>query len=209
MRVGSRTWTTVGICIILSVMGVGMVLTDAVSSPFAALSGTAYAQTDSSNSEGAKNASPPANEQEQVTGENQQVSDTQKLLDLKQRERELERREAALEKRRLMLETQKGIIDQAIARNEVLVVQLQDYTKKADAKRKKLIAQLVLSMQVTQATNAAEILEGLEVGLAVEILSQMTDKKAGKIIDVVKPEIMIKIIQKMSEVPRPAAVIKK
>lgn len=208
MKVKQNTWLVIGICVVLSATGVGMLMTDSAKSPFDALGGTAYAQTNANNSEGAKNASPPVDQQRQGVDSTQEQSDTQKLLDLKQRERELDRREAVLEQKRLMLETIEADLNKEIADFEVRKAELVEYTKKADVKRRKLIAQLVLSMQSTQPIKSAEILTGLEVGLAVEILSQMTDKKAGKIIDAMESATMIKIIEKMNRVPGSATTDK-
>jgi flagellar motility protein MotE (MotC chaperone) len=203
MNTRPRMLQAIGVSVVLITVGAFLLLLGGGRPTGALFTGTANAQTSDSESNGARSASSADDSVEPSPGQGDRSED-QWAEDLRQKELLLARKEKELANKRQTLEALQKDIEKELAELNKVRRELADYTKKADAKRKKRIEQLVKSMEVASPKNAAQIFEQLEINLAVNILSQMTERKAGKIIDEMSPETMVKIITEMSRIRKPS-----
>lgn len=115
--------------------------------------------------------------------------------EIKQKEIELQNRQAELERRKENLDILEADINKRLKELNNVKQQLEEVVVQVDAKHQKEIKQLVSVLESMKPAQSAQILEGLPIDDAVNIILQMQQKKAAKILDIVKPETAIKITE--------------
>lgn len=115
--------------------------------------------------------------------------------EIKQKDLELQKREEQIGKEEEKLKIIKADIEQKIAQLNALKSELDEIIKKVDAKHLKELKHLVSVLEAMKPEESAAVFEGLPINDAVNIILMMNEKKAGKILGVVKSEKAVQITE--------------
>lgn len=118
---------------------------------------------------------------------------------LRQRQRDLDEREKALKKREDALELIKKETANNLARIEDLYNRLEQKSAQAEQQRQKDLAKWKSIYQSMPPEKAGPIIQGMETGLALELLSQMDPKKAAKILSSIKPDKAVELAKRVGD----------
>ncbi len=121
------------------------------------------------------------------------------LRSIENRKKKLEEREKELDKRARELASLEQLVDQKMTTLEKLKVEFEAQVKAEEARQNKRIKHLVALYSNMKPKAAAEVVEKMDLDLAVEIFRQMRGREAGKILAYVSPEKASKISQMLSE----------
>lgn len=119
--------------------------------------------------------------------------------EIKQKELELQKREQEIKREEENLKILKADVEQKIAELKKLKAELDETIKKVDAQHLKNLKRLVTSFEAMKPEEAAKVVEGLSINDAASIILMMSEKKAGKILGVVSPDIAIKITEQINK----------
>lgn len=121
------------------------------------------------------------------------------LRSIENLKKKLEEREKELDKRASELSSLEKLVDQKMATLEKLKVEFEAQVKAEEERQNKRIKHLVALYSNMKPKAAAEVMEKMDLDLAVEIFRQMRGREAGKILANVSPEKASKISQMLSE----------
>ncbi len=121
------------------------------------------------------------------------------LLDLEAKRRVMVQREIEIRKEENRLIELRADIKKRIATLKKIENRLQNTLKKADSSDKKSINHLVRAYSAMGPDEAAQLLNTMNLNLAVRILRDMQVKKAGTILAVVEPRRAARISEKLAQ----------
>ena len=121
------------------------------------------------------------------------------LLDLEAKRRAMAQREIEIRKEENRLVELRADIKKRIATLKKIENRLQDTLKKVDSSDKKSINHLVRAYSAMGPDEAAQLLNTMNLKLAVRILRDMQVKKAGSILAVVEPRRAARISEKLAQ----------
>ncbi len=121
------------------------------------------------------------------------------LLDLEAKRRAMAQREIEIRKEENRLIELRADIKKRIATLKKIENRLRNTLKKVDSSDKKSINHLVRAYSAMGADEAAQLLNTMNLKLAVRILREMQVKKAGSILAVVEPRRAARISEKLAQ----------
>jgi flagellar motility protein MotE (MotC chaperone) len=124
------------------------------------------------------------------------------LRDLRNRDRVLARRGYALDEREAALVELEGKVSSEMARLETLraeILQLLTGQRSALKQRVKKLSRMVDQMKVK---DAAELLSGIDEGVALQVLQTIKPKQAGKVLGAMPTAKSQKLADKLAELPK-------
>ena len=121
------------------------------------------------------------------------------LRSIENRKKRLEEQEKELDKRSQELASLERLVDEKMATLERLRQEFEAQVKAEEARQNKRIKHLVALYSNMKPKAAAEVMEKMDLELAVGIFRQMRGREAGKVLAYVSPEKASKISQMLSE----------
>ncbi len=121
------------------------------------------------------------------------------LRSIENSKKQMEQRERELDRRAKELAALEQLVDQKMATLEKLRLEFEQQVKAEEARQNKRIKHLVALYSNMKPKAAAEVMEQMDLDLAVEIFRQMRGREAGKILAYVTPEKASKISRMLSE----------
>ncbi len=121
------------------------------------------------------------------------------LLDLEAKRRAIAQREIEIRKEENRLMELRADIKKRIATLKKIESRLRDTLKKEDSSDKESIDHLVRAYSAMGADDAAQLLNTMNLKLAVRILREMQVKKAGSILAVVEPRRAARISERLAQ----------
>ena len=134
----------------------------------------------------------------QAAGEELGPQQMEVLRSIENRKKQMEERERELDRRSKELTSLEQLVDQKMATLETLRKEFEMQVKAEEARQNKRIKHLVALYSNMKPKAAAEVMEQMDMDLAVEIFRQMRGREAGKILAYVTPEKASKISQMLS-----------
>ncbi len=124
------------------------------------------------------------------------------LRDLRQRDRSLSRRSNALDEREAALsELEQGVASE-IARLESLRAEILEMLGGQRSALKQRVAKLSRMVDQMKAKDAAELLSGIDRGVALQVLQKLKPKQAGKVLGAMRPEKAQDLADRLAELPK-------
>ncbi len=139
-------------------------------------------------------AKPPASASKAMGPEQLEI-----LRSIENRKKKLEDREKELDKRAKELASLEQLVDEKMTTLEKFRTEFEAQVKAEEARQNKRIKHLVALYSNMKPKAAAEVMEKMDLDLAVEIFRQMRGREAGKVLAYVSPEKASKISQMLSE----------
>ena len=121
------------------------------------------------------------------------------LRSIENRKKQLEERERELGKRAKELADLEKLVDQKMATLQTLRQEFEKQVKAEEERQNKRIKHLVALYSNMKPKAAAQVMQEMDIDLAVEIFRQMRGREAGKILAFVTPEKASKISSMLSE----------
>ena len=121
------------------------------------------------------------------------------LRSIENSKKQMEQRERELDRRAKELAALEQLVDQKMATLGKLRLEFEQQVKAEEARQNKRIKHLVALYSNMKPKAAAEVMEQMDLDLAVEIFRQMRGREAGKILAYVTPEKASKISRMLSE----------
>lgn len=150
---------------------------------------------------------PASAKQEQVNTNQKVLNDDEKdisgiMKSLEDRERELAKREDALKKEELRLGTLKNAVELSIKQYASMRERLQkDFaSNKGKNNSQQGMENLVKIYEAMSPSEAAQRIERLDSGMAVELLSRIKSKQAGKIMEAMSTERAVRLTEKIATI---------
>lgn len=129
----------------------------------------------------------------------------QLLLEMEKKRRELDRRETELKREESRLQELRADIKKRIDTLQEIEARIQKALEKTESPRDDRLEHLVRAYTAMAPDAAANLINTLEIGLAVQILRSMQVKRAGAILAVVQPERAARISELLARQPQPPA----
>ena len=124
------------------------------------------------------------------------------LRDLRHRDRLLARRSTALDERAAALsELEQGVAAE-IARLEALRAEILNLLGGQRSALKQRVAKLSRMVDQMKSKDAAELLAGIDEGVALQVLQKIKPKQAGKILGAMPPETAQDLADRLAELPK-------
>ena len=119
------------------------------------------------------------------------------IADLEAREKKIKEQETDLKEREKELADQQAALKKEIARLEAARSEIQGISQKDAARREEQVNKLIETFEGMSPKAAAQVLGGVEDGLAVLALGRLSSAKAGKILANLKPEKSARLSEMM------------
>jgi len=129
----------------------------------------------------------------------------QLLLELEKKRREIDRRETELRREESRLQELRADIKKRIDTLQEVEQRIQKALEKTESTKDDRLEHLVRAYTAMAPDAAANLLNTLDITLAVQILRNMQVKRAGAILAVVQPERAAKISELLARQPQPPA----
>ncbi len=126
-------------------------------------------------------------------------AEVQVLQNLAQRRDELDKRAAELDQREVLMTAAEQRIDGKVTELENLRTELQGLLTKIDGQEQDRISSLVKIYETMKPREAAAILEGLEMEVALDVLERMRETKSAPILASMDPQKASQITVEMSK----------
>lgn len=125
-------------------------------------------------------------------------AEVQVLQTLGQRRAALDRRAAELDQREALLQAAQQTVEEKVKELQDLRKELQDLLRTADTQQNSRIASLVKIYETMKPREAAAILEGLDMTVALDVLEAMKETKSAPILASMDPQKASAITVEMS-----------
>ena len=123
------------------------------------------------------------------------------LRDLRNRDRVLARRSKALDERAAALEDLEQGVASEIVRLESLRAELLELLVGQRSALKQRVAKLSRMVDQMKAKDAAELLAGIDEGVALQVLQKIKPKQAGKVLGAMAPTKAQELADQLAELP--------
>ncbi|MBJ94594.1 MAG: hypothetical protein CMP23_08980 [Rickettsiales bacterium] len=124
------------------------------------------------------------------------------LRDLRQRNRVLARRSNALDERQAALQELEKSVAEELARLEALRGEILSLLNGQRSALKQRVAKLARMVDQMKAKDAAELLAGIDDGVALQVLQKIKPKQAGKVLGAMPAEKAQYLADKLAELPK-------
>lgn len=118
---------------------------------------------------------------------------------LRQKERALDEREKALEEEEKRLESLRLEIEQNLARMDQTLKKMEALAAQVDTIQNENLNKWIEIYQTMPPEDVAKVIEGMDTGFAVLLLSEMVPKKAGEVLSKIDPKSSIMLNQYITE----------
>lgn len=118
---------------------------------------------------------------------------------LQQKERALDKREKALEEEEKRLESLRLEIGQNLARMDQTLKKMETLAAQVDTIQNENLNKWIEIYQTMPPEDVAKVIEGMDTGFAVLLLSEMVPKKAGEVLSKIDPKSSIMLNQYITE----------